>query len=90
LKDIQPAAAGYATIHMCAVFPRIARKNRTPTERTYRSAEGKNADRVSRGNQERTFLRLRMTIWRRSFESITYEIVKLTSSLSLLLFAPET
>jgi len=45
--------------HLCAVFPRSARKNRTPTEIKYsgsragvpsgpRAAEGKNADRVSR------------------------------------------
>jgi len=35
--------------HLCAVFPRSARKNRTPTKRKYRSAEGKkNADRVTR------------------------------------------
>jgi hypothetical protein len=33
----EPAAAD----HMCAVFPRGARKNRTPTEMKYRSAEGK-------------------------------------------------
>jgi len=28
-------------------FPRGARKNRTPTKRKYRSAAGKNADRVT-------------------------------------------
>jgi hypothetical protein len=33
--------------HLCSVFPRGARKNRTPTEIRYRSAEGKNADRVT-------------------------------------------
>jgi len=27
--------------HLCAVFPREARKNRTPTKTKYRSAEGK-------------------------------------------------
>jgi hypothetical protein len=33
--------------YLCSVFPRYARKNRTPTEIRYRSAEGKNADRVT-------------------------------------------
>jgi hypothetical protein len=33
--------------HLCSVFPRGARGNRTPTKRKYRSAEGKNANRVT-------------------------------------------
>jgi len=33
--------------HLCSVFPRGTRKNRTSTEIRYRSAEGKNADRVT-------------------------------------------
>jgi hypothetical protein len=36
--------------YMCAVFPRGARKNRTPTEIKERSAGGKTADCVSRAN----------------------------------------
>jgi len=40
-EHILSAAAWYLTIiHLCAVFPRYARKNRTPTKRNYHSAEG--------------------------------------------------
>src|SRR5258706_13410519 len=37
--------------HLCPVFPRGARKNRTPTEIRHRFAEGKNADRVTPVNE---------------------------------------
>jgi uncharacterized membrane protein len=37
-------------IILCAVFPRCARENCTPIEITYRSAEGKNAERVCSGS----------------------------------------
>ena len=35
-----PAAAWYFPIYLCAVFPRVARKHRTPLNMEYRSAEG--------------------------------------------------
>src|SRR5215210_7070261 len=43
----------HGTFHpLCSVFPRRARKNRTPKTIKYRSAEGKKADRVSRVNED--------------------------------------
>src|SRR6266508_1178927 len=37
--------------YLCSVFPRGARKNRTPTQIRFRSAEGQNADRVTPVNK---------------------------------------
>jgi hypothetical protein len=41
MKHILPAAAMVLTDNLCTVFPRSARKNRTPVEIKYHSAEGK-------------------------------------------------
>ena len=39
-RRVLPAAAWYFPIYLCAVFPRYARKNRTPLNMEYRATEG--------------------------------------------------